>query len=102
MQLWNFPNCIGTIDGKHIAIEFPINSGSQYHNCKGFFSIVFLAICDAHYISSFVNIGDYGSNNDSGVLENSVMGKAFANDALCVPSKMRVKMQVVKGKTESC
>ena len=38
-----------------------------------------LAICDAHYIFSFVNIGD------SGVLENSVVGKAFAHDALCVP-----------------
>ena len=44
-----------------------------------------MAIYDAHYIFSFVNIGDYGSNNDSGVLENSVMGKAFANDALGVP-----------------
>ena len=85
MQLWNFPNCIGAIDGKHIAIECPINSGSLYHNYKGFFSIVLLAICDAHYIFSFVNIGDYGSNNDSGVLENSVVGKAFAHDALCVP-----------------
>ena len=45
---------------------------------KVFFSIVLLAICDAHYIFSLVNIGDYGSNNDSGVLENSVVGKAFA------------------------
>ena len=62
-----------------------MNSGSLYHNYKGFFSIVLLAICDVHYIFNFINIGDYGSNNDSGVLENSDVGKAFANNSLGVP-----------------
>ena len=37
-----------------------------------------MAICDAHYIFNFINIGDCGSSNDSGVLENSDVGKAFA------------------------
>lgn len=55
------------------------------HNYEGFFSIVLLAICDAHYIFNFINIGDYGSNNDRGVLENSDVGKAFANNSLGVP-----------------
>ena len=91
MQLWNFPHCIGAIDGKHIAIECPVNSGSLYHNYKGFFSIVLLAICDAHYIFNFINIGDYGSNNDSGVLGNSDMGKAFANNSLGVPDPAPVE-----------
>lgn len=91
MELWNFPHCIGAIDGKHIAIECPINSGSLYHNYKGFFSTVLMATCDAHYVFTFVNIGDYGSNNDSGVLENSVMGTAFANNSLGIPDAETVE-----------
>lgn len=85
LNLWNFPHCIGAIDGKHIAIQCPINSGSLYHNYKGFFSIVLMAICDAHYVFTFVNIGDFGSNNDSGILQNSIVGKSFASNALGVP-----------------
>ena len=78
MKLWNFPLCIGAIDGKHIAIECPSDTGSLYYNYKGFFNVVLMAVCDAHYVFSLMNVGDFGSNNNSGVLENSAMGKAFA------------------------
>lgn len=61
------------------------------HNYEGFFSIVLLAICDTHYIFNFINIGDYGSNNDRGVLENSDVGKAFANNSLGVPDPAPVE-----------
>ena len=84
-EIWDLPHCIGAIDGKHIAIECPKKSGSKYFNFKGFFSLVLLAICDAKYCFTFVDIGQYGSGNDSGVIKLSHMGKCFEDNSLNVP-----------------
>lgn len=86
MELWNFPHCLGAIDGKHIAIKCSANSGSLFFNYEGFYSIVLMAVCDAHYVFTLVHIGDFGSNNGSGILLNSSMGKALENNTLGIPT----------------
>lgn len=81
----NFPHCLGAIDGKHIRIIKPQNSGSLYYNYKHYFSIQLLAICDSNYCFTFVDVGDYGKNSDSSIFKNTDFYKKLVNNELDIP-----------------
>ena len=81
---WNFPNCVGAVDGKHM-IQAPHNSGSQFFNYKGTFSLVLMARVDADYRFVFVDIEDYGSQSNGAVLKNSNLGQQFTNGQHNIP-----------------
>jgi len=102
-EKWNFPHCLGAIDGKHIVIQCPINSGTEFFNYKGTFSIVLMALVDANYMFTYVDIGCQGRISDGGVFRNtSLWHKLEANEILLpsdepLPSKTELMPYVFIG-----
>ncbi|XP_064845279.1 uncharacterized protein LOC135556205 [Oncorhynchus masou masou] len=86
LERWNFPNCLGSIDGKHVVIQAPPCSGSQFYNYKGTYSVVLSAVVDAIYYFRVVDVGAYGKGSDGGTLRDSAFGQALQDGTLEIPS----------------
>ena len=84
-EKWQFPNCIGAIDGKHVSLINLFNSGSTYFNYKSFFSIVLLALVDADYKFLYVSVECQGRISDGGVFENSELYHLLVNGEINLP-----------------
>ncbi|XP_050497834.1 uncharacterized protein LOC126878998 [Diabrotica virgifera virgifera] len=82
---WRFPNCIGSIDGKHVTIKCPDKTGSNYWCYLNKFSTVLMAIVGPDYRFISVNIGGFGKNSDGGIFEASNMGRRFETNQMGVP-----------------
>ncbi|KAM4016591.1 uncharacterized protein ACNLHF_002859 isoform 1-T3 [Anomaloglossus baeobatrachus] len=84
-HLWQFPNCGGALDGKHVRITQPLNSGSYFYNYKGYFSINLMALVNANYEFIAVDVGMNGRVSDGGVLEHTGFGERLQNGELHLP-----------------
>ncbi|OXU18554.1 hypothetical protein TSAR_003973 [Trichomalopsis sarcophagae] len=84
-QLWNFPNCIGALDGKHINIEKPASSGSCFWSYKKKHTFVLMAIADAHKHFIWYSLGDFGSLNDASIFGDTDFAFQLANNELDIP-----------------
>lgn len=91
-EITNFPNCVGCIDGKHIRIQCPPNSGSQFFNFKNYFSIVLLGIADAKYFFTAIDVGGYGREGDSSIFKNSNFGKRMKAGQLDLPADKPIRL----------
>lgn len=97
LNRWNFPNCLGAIDGKHCASFAPRLSGSMYFSHKKTFTTNVMAVVDAKYKFIMVDVGAYGSNHDSTVFQYCDFGRAWINmdPVLKTPKKSALPGQVV-------
>lgn len=101
---WNFPNCAGAVDGKHVKITCPKSSGSIFYNYKvrkvfhpvyvvslhqaffqGTFSIVLMAVVDSEYKFVLIDVGAEGRQSDSGVFKASAIGHHLESGTLRLP-----------------
>lgn len=84
-EMWNFPNCVGALDGKRVLLQAPVNSGSYYYDYKQNFSLVLMALVDAQYRFVYIDIGANGRQSDAQVFGNCSLSTALAENTLNLP-----------------
>ena len=92
----SFPNCIGSIDGKHIRLKCPKNSGSDYFNYKSFYSIVLQAVADSNCKFIAIDIGSKGRQSDGGIFRSSKLFTMLENNQLNIPPPTEVPKTLMK------
>lgn len=84
-EKWNFPLCLGAIDGKHFRVKCPQQSGSMFYNYKHFYSIVLQAVADANYKFICIEVGGYGKQSDGGTFRHSSLFHLMESRQLHIP-----------------
>lgn len=93
---WNYPCCLGAIDGKHIAIQQPADTGSEFFNYKHFFSVILFAMVDANYKFIYIDVGAAGRAGDAGVFADSALNKALRTNSLDLPDAVALQGLLTK------
>ena len=88
---WNFENCLGAIDGKHVVMQAPVRSRSYYYNYKKTHSIVLLGVVNSNYEFILLDIGDAGRQSDGGVFASCHIGHAMEENKLNIPKPRPLK-----------
>ena len=82
---WNFPHALSAVDGRHIPIRCPQGEGSFFCNCKGFHSIVLLALVDGDSKFLWVDMGAAGSTSDAQIFKHTDLRHKIGDGSIGFP-----------------
>ena len=68
-----------------MALKKPKNTGALYHNYKGVFSIVMLALVDGHYKFRWVDTGTTGSCSDAQIFNACQLNRKIEDGRIGFP-----------------
>ena len=81
---WNFPHCVGALDGKHVVMQ-ACGQGSLFYNYKGSHSIVLMVLAGPSYEIIWCNVGIIGRVSDGGVWNRTGLCNALENGKIYLP-----------------
>lgn len=84
MEKWNFPNCLVALEGKQV-VQAPFITGSYFYN-KNSHSVVLMALVNANYNFTSVDVGSNGRVSDIGIFRECSLQRSIEAKFLRVPS----------------
>ncbi len=84
-QRWQYHHCLGTIDGKHVAIRKPMNGGLYYYDYKNFHLIILMALVDDNYKFTWIEVGANGPSSDAQIFEDCGLKQAIEKHVIGFP-----------------
>ena len=82
---WNFPICVGAVDGKDVVMQSLANAGSHYYDLKGTHSIVLMTVAGPDYECVYADVGTNGRVSDGGVWNKCGLTKATEDGTVDLP-----------------
>ncbi|XP_017154003.1 putative nuclease HARBI1 [Drosophila miranda] len=82
-ELWNFPHCLGSLDGHHIAFRSKTVKDDSYTNYRQFQSIIMLALVDAQHRFLYVDASSPGGATDA--FTGSTLYNGLESNLLNIP-----------------
>ncbi|XP_064469657.1 uncharacterized protein LOC135384383 [Ornithodoros turicata] len=81
----DFPQGVGALDGCHFPVSPPKDDATDYHNYKGWYSIILMALVDHKYRFRYISVGAPGRCHDAHVYRRSQLSHIVASPLLQAP-----------------